>query len=358
MRSMLSRRFGPGVYDAEVSRQRNFQRARQGVLALLALTGAIVATLVVPATPVVAQASRTVTAEQVETWMTELSNWGRWGDDDQLGAVNLITPEKRRSALALATEGVSVSLSHNYITERAVDATSPIGYEMLGSDSPGPFRSDRYTFAYHGYAHSHLDSLCHMMHNGRMYNGFVRDDHVSADGCGRLAIINFKQGIVSRGILLDIARLKDVDYLEAGTPIYVEDLEAWEREAGVRVEPGDILFVRNGRWARRAAMGAWAMNEQSAGLHASVAPWLRERGVAILGADGTSDVLPSQVEGVTQPIHQLAIVAMGIPLFDNLDLEAVAEEAERQNRWEFLLVAAPLAMEVGTGSPLNPLAIF
>ncbi len=358
MRSMLSRRFGPGVYDAEVSRQRNFQRARQGVLALLALTGAIVATLVVPATPVVAQASRTVTAEQVETWMTELSNWGRWGDDDQLGAVNLITPEKRRSALALATEGVSVSLSHNYITERAVDATSPIGYEMLGSDSPGPFRSDRYTFAYHGYAHSHLDSLCHMMHNGRMYNGFVRDDHVSADGCGRLAIINFKQGIVSRGILLDIARLKGVDYLEAGTPIYVEDLEAWEREAGVRVEPGDILFVRNGRWARRAAMGAWAMNEQSAGLHASVAPWLRERGVAILGADGTSDVLPSQVEGVTQPIHQLAIVAMGIPLFDNLDLEAVAEEAERQNRWEFLLVAAPLAMEVGTGSPLNPLAIF
>ena len=326
--------------------------------AAVALTGAIVALLTVPAAPVVAQASRTVTAEQVETWMTELSNWGRWGDDDQLGTVNLITLEKRRSALALATAGVSVSLSHNYITERAVDATSPIGYEMLGADSPGPFRSDRYTFAYHGYAHSHLDSLCHMMHNGRMYNGFVRDDHVSADGCGRLAVINFKQGIVSRGILLDIARLKGVDYLEPGTPIYVEDLEAWEREAGVRVEPGDIVFVRNGRWARRAAMGAWAMNEQSAGLHASVAPWLRERGVAILGADGTSDVLPSQVEGVTQPIHQLTIVAMGIPLFDNLDLEAVAEEAARQNRWEFLLVAAPLAMEGGTGSPLNPLAIF
>ena len=322
------------------------------------LTGAVAAALVVPAAPVVAQASRTVTAEQVETWMTELSNWGRWGDDDQLGAVNLITPEKRRAALTLATDGVTVSLSHNYITEQAADATSPIGYEMLGPDRPGPFRSDRFTFAYHGYAHSHLDSLCHMMHDGRMYNGFVRDDHVTADGCARLAIINYKQGILSRGVLMDIARLKGVDYLEPGTPIYVEDLEAWEREAGVRVEPGDILFVRNGRWARRAQMGAWALNEQSAGLHASVAPWLRERGVAMMGADGTSDVLPSQVEGVTQPIHQLAIVAMGIPLFDNLDLEAVAEEAARQNRWEFLLVAAPLAMDGGTGSPLNPLAIF
>jgi len=337
MVSMLNGRFGVGV---------------------LVLAGLVSAVLAAPEAPITAQVSRTVTAEQVETWMTELSNWGRWGDDDQLGAVNLITQEKRRAALALATEGISVSLSHNYITERAADATSPIGYEMLGSDRPGPFRSDRYTFAYHGYAHSHLDSLCHMMHNGRMYNGFVRDDHVTAAGCARLAIINYKQGLVSRGVLMDIARLKGVDYLEPGTAIYVEDLEAWEREVGIRVEPGDILFVRNGRWARRAAMGAWALNEQSAGLHASVAPWLHERGIAMMGADGTSDVLPSQVDGVTQPIHQLAIVAMGIPLFDNLDLEAVAEEAARQNRWEFLLVAAPLAMDGGTGSPLNPLAIF
>ncbi len=332
-------------------------RNTHGVAAVI-VASAVVATLIAAAPAIEAQASRTVTAETVETWMTELSNWGRWGDDDQLGAVNLITPDKRRAALALATEGISVSLSHTYITRPAADATSPIGYEMLGPDRPGPFRSDRYTFAYHGFAHSHLDSLCHMMHDGRMYNGYVRDDHVTADGCARLAILNYKEGIVSRGILMDIARLQGVDWLEPGTAIYVEDLEAWEREAGIRVEPGDILFVRNGRWARRAALGAWALNEQSAGLHASVTPWLRERGVAILGADGTSDVLPSQIDGVTQPIHLLAIVAMGIPIFDNLDLEAVAEEAARQNRWEFLLVAAPLAMDGGTGSPLNPLAIF
>ena len=324
----------------------------------VAAAGLLAAGLVTQAPPLGAQAAREVTADTVAQWMTELSNWGRWGDDDEMGALNLITPEKRRAALALATAGVSVSLSHNYLTERALDATSPVGYEMLGPDGPGPFRSDRYTFAYHGYAHSHMDSLCHMMDDGRMYNGYLRDDEVTAGGCAKLAIINFKQGIVTRGVLLDIARLKGVDYLEPGTPIYVEDLEAWEREAGVTVEPGDILFVRNGRWARRAELGAWETGRESAGLHASVAPWLRERGVAMLGADGTNDVLPSGVEGVTQPIHQLTIVAMGMPLFDNLDLEAVAAEAARQNRWEFLLVAAPLAMDAGTGSPLNPLAIF
>ena len=305
-----------------------------------------------------AQGSRNVTATMVDRWMTELSNWGRWGNDDEMGTLNLVTLDKRRSALALATAGISVSLSHNYLTDRAADATSPVGREMLGPDRPGPFRSDRYTFAYHGYAHSHMDSLCHMMHDGRMYNDYVRDAEVTQAGCAKLAIINFKQGIVTRGVLMDIARLKGVDYLEPGTPIYVDDLEAWERKAGMRVEPGDIVFVRNGRWARRAEQGPWATSERSAGLHASVAPWLRQRDVAMLGGDGTNDVLPSGVDGVTQPIHQLTIVAMGMPLFDNLDLEAVAAEAARQNRWEFLLVTAPLAMPGGTGSPLNPIAIF
>ena len=122
-----------------------------------------------------AQSRHEVTAEMVEEWMVELSNWGRWGSDDQLGTLNLVTPDKRRQAVALAVTGTSVSMSHNYLKEPAADATSPFLHDMLRIDSPGAFRSDRYTIAYHGYAHSHMDSLCHMMHQGRMYNGFSRD---------------------------------------------------------------------------------------------------------------------------------------------------------------------------------------
>ena len=297
------------------------------------------------------QVNRTVTAGMIESWMTELSNWGRWGDDDQLGALNLITSEKRKEAAALVREGTSVSLSHNYLTERAEDATSPFAHEMLGLNRPGPFVSD-------GYAHSHMDSLCHMSLDGRMYNGFTRGEDVSEDGCAKLSILDVKQGIMTKGVLMDIARLKGVEYLEPGTKIYVEDLEAWEQQTGARVESGDILLVRAGRWARRAEVGPWATGRLAAGLHASVGPWLRERDVAMIGSDYTNDALPSGVDGVPQPIHQLVLVAMGVRIFDNLDLEALAAEAARQSRWEFMLTAAPLAVEGGTGSPLNPIATF
>ncbi len=305
-----------------------------------------------------AQTSHDVTQTMVEQWMTDLSNWERWGDEDQLGALNLITPEKRKQAAALVRAGMSVSMSHDYLTERAADATSPFEHDMSGVGRGGAFVGDRYSIAYHGYAHSHMDSLCHMAHDGVMFNGFTRADHVSESGYGKLAILNVKQGIMTRGVLMDIARLKGVDCLEPGTQIYVEDLEAWERQAGVRVEPGDILLVRAGRWARRAEVGPWATGREAAGLHASVAPWLRERDVAMIGSDYTNDAFPSGVNGVTQPIHQLALMAMGVGIFDKLALEAVAAEAARQNRWEFLLTVAPLAVTGGTGSPLNPIATF
>lgn len=311
-----------------------------------------------PSTPaLLARQVPVVTAEMVDRWMTELSNRGRWGADDELGTLNLITPEHRVRAARLVTEGISVSLSHDYLKERAEDATSPWGHELLG-DPAGGFLSDRYTIAYHGYAHSHMDALCHNSLDGVMYNGFLRETVDPEDGCVRLGITNAKQGIVSRGVLMDIARLEGVEYMEPGTPISVEDLEAWERQAGIRVQEGDVLFVRAGRWARRADAGPWATGRESVGLHASVVPWLRERGVAMLGSDYTNDVYPSQVEGVAQPVHLLTLVAMGLWLFDNLDLEAVAEEAARQGRWEFMFVAAPLAVPGGTGAPLNPVAIF
>jgi len=313
------------------------------------------------ALPLAAQSRPAVTAETIRRWERELSNSGRWGAEDELGTLNLVTPEHRVRAAQLVREGITVSLSHDYIKERAEDATSPWGHDILGSPTTAAFISDRYTIAYHGYAHSHMDALCHNSSGGLMYNGIPRttvDSVANGDGCVRLGIDNAKQGIVTRGVLVDIARLKGVEYLEPGTAIYVEDLEAWERQAGVRVGPGDVLFVRAGRWARRADTGPWATGRLGAGLHASVAPWLKERGVAMLGSDYINDVLPSQVEGVAMPIHLLTLVTMGMWLFDNLDLEALADVAAEQGRWEFMVVAAPLAVPGGTGAPLNPVAIF
>ena len=239
----------------------------------------------------------------------------------------------------------------------------PFEHRMLGLPDPTAEPvfwggvSDNYNISFHGYSHSHIDALCHILYKGLMYNG-VSQETITEEGCSTASIANLQGGIVTRGVLIDIPRLKGVPYLDPGTPIYMEDLDAWEEMTGVTVRPGDAVFVRTGRWARRADVGPWAVAEQAAGLHASTMPWIKARDVAFLGSDGVSDLIPSQIEGVRLPVHLLTIVAMGVDLFDNQDLEALAETAARLNRWEFMLVAAPLAVEGGTGSPLNALAIF
>lgn len=313
--------------------------------------------------PPVTAESHDLDQADIERLMEELSNWGRWGADDQLGAANLITPEKRLEAVALVTEGITVSLEHPLLTEEADDVPLPFGRRMLGVPDPSVEPtffggvSDNYNISYHGYSHSHIDSLCHILYKGQMYNG-VSQDTITEAGCSNASILNLHGGIVTRGVLFDIPRLKGVPYLEPSTPIYMEDLDAWEEMAGVTVRPGDAVFIRTGRWARRAELGPWTIAEEAAGLHASTMPWVKSRDISFMGSDAALDVAPSLVDGVALPVHQLTIVAMGIDLFDNQDLEALAETAASLNRWEFMLVAAPLAVEGGTGSPVNALAIF
>jgi kynurenine formamidase len=221
----------------------------------------------------------------------------------------------------------------------------------------GQFDLDTYSVSYHGYGATHMDALCHMFFNGHMFNGFPQSA-VTGQGAGKLDVTHFKNGILTRGVLIDIPRLKGVPYLEPDVVIYPEDLDAWERKMGTRVESGDVVFIRTGRWARRAAKGPWDVAARSAGLYASCAKWLHQRDVAMLGSDAASDVMPSHVPGVHQPIHQLVLIALGTPLFDNCDLEALSEAASQRHRWTFLLTAAPLSMPGGTGSPLNPTATF
>jgi kynurenine formamidase len=298
-----------------------------------------------------------VTAAQYERWKTELSNWGRWGKDDQIGTLNLITPDTRRRAAALVRDGVSVSLAADADTEKAVDNPAPYEYAMLG------LGTDRIGVAYHGIAHTHLDAWNHISANGVFYNGYKPDpDAVAKTGHQRNSILNVKNGIFTRGVLIDIPRLKGVPYLEPGTAIFVSDLEAWEKQAGVRVSAGDALFVRTGVWARRKAMGPWlrgrAEGGRSAGLDPSVIPWLRARDVAVMGSDHPQYVAPGPSGLPPGAIHDFALVYLGLPLFDNCDLEALADAAAARKRWSFLLTASPLPVRGGTGSPLNPIATF
>ncbi len=305
------------------------------------------------------QPSHTVTKADVDRLMKELSNWGRWGKDDQIGTLNLITPAKRKSAAALVKEGVSVSLARDTEKDKAVDNPDPFVQKMnlTGATARGQFVVDTYTVLYHGYAHTHMDALCHMFYQGKMFNGFSQQTVTDA-GAQQLAILNVKNGIFTRGILIDIPAFKGLKYLEPGTPIYAEDLDAWEKKTGVKVGSGDVVFFRTGRWARRAEKGPWDVGKASAGLHTSCMKWLHQRDVAMVGSDVGMDLSPSGVDGVVQPIHQLLLIAMGTMIFDNCDLEALSQATARRQRWDFLLTASPLAVKNGTGSPLNPIATF
>ena len=308
---------------------------------------------------ITAPAQQPVDNATLERWMQELSNWGRWGKDDQLGTVNLITAAKRRSAVALVKEGYTVSLAGNADTAKAADNPFPFIHEMVatGTDPKPMWGMDTYTERYHNLSLTHMDALSHMFHLGKMYNGYSMDQ-VNKQGAQQLSVIAYKNGIVSRGILMDIPRLKGVKYLDLSTPIYPADFEAWEKRAGVKVGPGDIVFVRTGRWSRRAEKGPWDTEAAAAGMHVSCARWFHQRDVAMIGSDTHGELMPSPVDGVAFPMHQLLIVAMGTPMFDNCDLEALSEAAAARRRWAFLLTAAPLAVAKGTGSPLNPIAIF
>ena len=296
--------------------------------------------------------------------MKELSNWGRWGANDELGAANLITPAKRKQAVALAREGLSISLGHDIVQEKAADAPNILERALVSASPTVAMDQLRYTGTYHGVVHSHLDAVdCHIMADGKGYNGVSLDDIKAAGGCPRGSINALKDGVVTRGILFDATRLPGKatpdGWLEPGTAIHREDLEALEKIEHVKVSPGDVILLYTGRWKRRAARGPWPNADGFAGYHADVAYFLKERGVSFIGADGPNDVSPTGLpQAVGLGLHQLALVAMGVSIFDNLDFERAVEQARRLNRYEFLFMASPLRIEKGTGSPLNPLAVF
>ncbi len=287
-----------------------------------------------------------VTREQYDTWMTELSNWGRWGDDDQVGALNLITAAKRVDAARLVETGRVVSMARSMTVERLENPDQASANRLpvlVGSvrsvfdiDTEGGYFWERYEIEYHGGTVSHLDALCHVSYDGKVYNGLNFEDVASTDaGCTDMGIINLQDGLVTRGILLDLP----------GKAVRREDIEEWEAETGITISAGDALFLRTGR-----DLG------QTGGYHPSLLPFFKERDIALLGADVPQE--GGQVEGVPIPVHVFTLVALGVHLFDNLGLEELARTAEELNRWEFMFMASPHVVPNGAGSAINPLAVF
>ncbi|HEM45569.1 MAG TPA: cyclase family protein, partial [Alphaproteobacteria bacterium] len=305
-------------------------------------------------------------AERVREIFEQVKNWGRWGPDDERGALNLVTPEKRRAGASAVLAGEAVSCARELPVRPSAENPVPALHMMLraGDDCVIPgidFESvmDFVGVAFHGMATSHIDALCHVLVDGQMYNGFSKDE-IRSTGARRGSIMCARDGISSRGVLLDVPRALGLPWLEPGAAITVEQLERAEADHGVRVTEGDVLLVATGRDARRDAHGPWSPWEVGlAGLHPECIPWLHERGVAVLGSDGVSDPLPGTgIPGWPMPVHQCGLVAMGLHLLDNLRLDALAEACGRHGRWAFQLTVAPLRIDRATGSPVNPIAVL
>ncbi|HUI79014.1 MAG TPA: cyclase family protein [Bryobacteraceae bacterium] len=299
-----------------------------------------------------------VSRAEYDRWIGELSNWGRWGKDDEMGTLNLVTPAKRRQAAALVKEGITVSLASDASREKQVDVPCPVEWGMVTASDDGA--TDRIGYpCIHGAGNTHLDSFAHRFFGGKMWNGYPVSSFVTKEGgAQKNSILTVKNGIVTRAVLYDIPRLKGVPYLEPGTRIFPEDLEAWEKKTGVKAEAGDALLVRWGRWSRRAKLGPWPIDEQSAGLDNSVIPWLKKRDIALLAWEtpGYAPQPPGDLPRLA--VHDFVLAILGIHLVDRADFEAVSQAAAARNRWEFMLVIAPLPIPNGTGSPANPIAVF
>lgn len=301
--------------------------------------------------------------DEFDELLKKTRRWGEFGDDDQTGAINLITPEKRIVAAAEVRVGRAISLANPISKTATGEFVVPLVHEtfvfppLAGPDSPEVAAGDIFTINYHGALHSHMDGVSHFGWEGQLYNGFPfkpGDQGFSNVGLEHIA----DKGIFTRGVLVDLPSLYGIDSLEPGTVITVQHLEAWEKAMGVKVSSGDVLLVRTGRWALAEREDEFNVLASTAGLHATVGPWLKERGVAAIGSDAISDVMPGGVESVFNPLHVMANYALGMPIFDHLQLDELAEVAKEERRYSFLFTASPLHIQGATGSPLTPFAHF
>jgi kynurenine formamidase len=309
---------------------------------------------------------RRISVEEFDRLFASLKNWGRWGPDDERGTLNYLTADKVRAAAALVRRGRSVSLSLPINTIAGPDNPNPALYYMntthdvdIGAGDVR-FATDFLGMQFHGDCHTHVDALCHVAYKDKLYNGRPADSVTSRGACG-LDITAYAHGVIGRGVLIDIPHSRGVKWLEPGEAVTGEDIEAAEAAVGVRLGEGDIMVFRTGHHRRRLELGAWDVGYTGpgrAGLHPYALALLHERKVAVFLPDGDGEVVPSHVDDIPYPIHPLQITAMGMLCADSLQFEELAQVCAEENRWEFMVVLAPLRLPRATGSPFNPIAVF
>lgn len=301
-----------------------------------------------------------VSREEFDALFETVRAWGRWAPADR-GAWNRVTADHVRRATALVRSGTVVAMARPWDTASGPDNSKPALHYVsdLGDvEPPEPSTHKDFIGAdYHGKGVSHLDALSHIAYRGQLYDGGTARELVGAGGA-RFGDVSALGPLVTRGVLLDLPAVLGTAWLEPGQAVRAADVVAAEEALGVEIGEGDAVLLRVGRFRRRRELGAWDLDAAGAGLHVEAMPLLAERGIALLGGDGDSDVRPSPVEGLHSPVHALAVAAMGVPLLDNLNLEALSAAAAETGRYEFLLVVAPLNIPGGTGSPVNPIAVF
>lgn len=301
------------------------------------------------------------TEPEVLHYLEQLNNWGRWGPDDQRGTLNLITPDKRATAAALARTGRAVSLAHDVTPQPALD------YHMLHPIRRGRDRAaiDYVGLIYHGLAVTHIDALCHIEYDGRLYNGRRFDEVVSHGGASWGAIDAWFDGIVTRGVLLDVATGRPEGYVTVGKPVTPVDLDQAAARGGVRIEPGDAVVVQSGRAAYEAATegvkppvspSGVPLPADRPGLHIACLEWLRRHDVAVLAWD-MMDERPVGYGDLGFGVH-LGIPILGLCLIDNIHPERLTAACREEGRSEFLFTVAPIRIAGATGSPVSPLAVF
>ncbi len=308
------------------------------------------------------------TVEEYVAYKERLSNWGRWGADDQLGTLNHITPEARRYAATLVSEGRSISLGNSLDTRPGPLNPFPVSHYMR---SHGNIGWDYIGINYHGITNTHIDALCHVFtaEDGQMYNGRPVSDF-TIRGARSNSIDRFRDGIVTRGVLYDIPRFRGTDYVSYEEPVHGWELEDVAKAQGLEPKPGDAVIIRSGSAALLRALQSGELTPPGEGgsvtvpgapprpgVHASALEFLYEHDASVLVWD-LQEAWGQGFEGSGGAIHQVALPYMGLPLLDNANLEALGEACAELERYEFQFVCAPLVLWGGTGSPVNPLAVL